>query len=63
MGLTAKEISILKLMAKGRLRRQVADDLHITDNTVKTHLVHVYRKLHCRNRVEAIVIAMEQKII
>ena len=43
--LTETEALILKMMAKGLTNKQIMDTLHITSNTIKTHLSHIYGKL------------------
>ena len=51
--LTRRELDVLHLVAKGEPSRVVADELHVTEATVKRHLYNIYRKLSVRNRVEA----------
>jgi len=52
--LTNKEKQILDLLAKGFLYKEIANLLHLTRNTVKQHIHHIYEKLHVENRTEAI---------
>lgn len=52
--LTNKEKLILELLAKGFLYKEIADQLHLTRNTIKQHIHHIYEKLHVQNRTEAI---------
>ncbi|OQY95994.1 MAG: DNA-binding response regulator [Sphingobacteriales bacterium UTBCD1] len=52
--LTNKEIQILGLLTKGYLYKEIAEQLHLTRNTVKQHIHHIYSKLHVQNRTEAI---------
>jgi DNA-binding NarL/FixJ family response regulator len=52
--LTNKEKQILNLLAKGFLYKEIADQLHLTRNTIKQHIHHIYEKLHVQNRTEAI---------
>jgi len=52
--LTKKEKQVLDLLAKGYLYKEIADQLHITRDTVKQHIHHIYEKLHVQNRTEAI---------
>lgn len=53
--LTPRETQILELLTKGRLYKEIAADLGIGVETVRTHLDHIYRKLHVRTRTEAVV--------
>ncbi|MCE7003853.1 response regulator transcription factor [Kibdelosporangium philippinense] len=50
--LTERELGVVKLVALGKTNEEVADELYVTQATVKTHLANVYRKLGVRNRVE-----------
>lgn len=52
--LTNKEKQILELLAKGFLYKEIAVQMHLTRNTVKQHIHHIYEKLHVENRTEAI---------
>lgn len=51
--LTAREQQILSLIAKGRLDKEIGDALGIGLCTVRTHLRHIYEKLHVQSRTEA----------
>jgi DNA-binding NarL/FixJ family response regulator len=51
--LTVREQEILAALAKGSLNKEIADNLGITVNTVRTHLKHIYEKLHVQTRTEA----------
>jgi DNA-binding NarL/FixJ family response regulator len=50
--LTNREEAVLDSVARGRTNSEIADDLHISISTVKTHLASLIRKLDARNRVE-----------
>jgi DNA-binding NarL/FixJ family response regulator len=50
--LTNREEAVLDSVARGRTNSEIADDLHISISTVKTHLASLIRKLGARNRVE-----------
>ena len=52
-GLTKRETPILESLAKGRSNREIAKELHVTEQTVKFHLTNIYRKLGVANRTEA----------
>ena len=52
--LTEREDEILRLISQGKRDREIADDLYISESTVKKHVQNVLRKLHARNRVEAV---------
>jgi len=51
--LSARELEILALVAEGYPNKEIATELHISNATVRTHLMHIYEKLHVRCRTEA----------
>jgi DNA-binding NarL/FixJ family response regulator len=62
-GLTARELQILELMAAGRSNREIAAELFVSENTVKTHSSRVFDKLNARRRTQAVQIAQEHGLI
>jgi DNA-binding CsgD family transcriptional regulator len=54
LGLTERECEILERLASGRSNKELARDLGISPNTVKTHVARVYEKLEVQRRVQAI---------
>ena len=62
-GLTAREQEILRLLAEGLLKKEIADALSISVNTVSTHLRRVYDKLHVNTNTGAVAIALREGII
>ena len=61
--LSAREIEVLELVAKGYSNKEVAKALHISTATVKTHLIHIYNKLGVDDRTAATTTAIERGII
>jgi len=61
--LTAREEEVILTVAAGRTNAEIADDLHISISTVKTHLASLMNKLGARNRVEIAMWAYETKRI
>lgn len=51
--LSARELEILALLAEGFTNKEIANRVHISNATVRTHLMHIYEKLHVRCRTEA----------
>jgi DNA-binding NarL/FixJ family response regulator len=51
--LSAREMEILALVAEGLSNKEIGARLHISFTTVRTHLMHIYEKLHVRCRTEA----------
>ena len=57
--LTEREIETLKLVAQGLGNKEIAAELHISENTVKTHVRHILEKLGLSNRAEAAAYAVK----
>ncbi len=55
--LSASQVSILRLISRGHSNREIAAEVHLSENTVKTHVQEIFRKLGVRNRVEAAILA------
>ena len=61
--LTAREIEVLSLVAQGGSNKGIAHRLHISEATVKTHLVHIYDKLGVADRTAAVTTAVQRGIL
>jgi DNA-binding NarL/FixJ family response regulator len=61
--LTARESEVLQLLARGHANAEIANDLYITEATVRTHVAHVLQKLDLRDRVHAVIYAYETGLI
>ncbi len=53
-GISEKEKDIILLLVQGKQYKDVADELHITENTVKSHISRIYRKCGVQNKIELI---------
>ena len=62
-GLSERELDVLRLMARGRNNREIADELYISEATVKTHITHIFTKLDLRDRAAAIVYAFDRGLV
>ncbi|MDK8345916.1 response regulator transcription factor [Brevibacterium sp. UMB1308A] len=61
--LSARELEILQAVATGHTNKEIAQELFISQATVKTHLVHIFDKLGVDNRTSAVAKAREQQLI
>ena len=61
--LTSREIEVLRLVAKGMSNREIAEELYISENTVKNHVRNILEKLHLHNRMEAVIYAVKERLL
>lgn len=61
--LTEREVEVLRAVATGETNRQVASSLHVSEATIKTHLVHVFDKLGVASRTAAVARARELGVV
>src|SRR5262245_36369010 len=61
--LTPREMSTLKLVADGKANKEIANDLEISERTVKTHVGHLFEKLGVTSRTEAVKVAMRRGLV
>jgi DNA-binding NarL/FixJ family response regulator len=61
--LSAREIEIVTLVARGMSNRAIARELFVTEATVKSHLVHVFSKLSVDSRTAAVAVARDRGLI
>lgn len=63
VGLTQREKEVLACMVKGQSYKMIADTCGITFHTVCTHVNHIYEKLHVNSAPEAVVKALEMRLV
>jgi NarL family two-component system response regulator LiaR len=59
-GLTAREVEVLQLLARGLNNRAIADELYISDRTVQAHLTSIFSKMAVTSRLEAVMTAIRR---
>ena len=62
-GLSDREVEVLALIGAGRSNSEIAEDLTISVATVKSHVRHILAKLDLRDRVQAVVLAHETRLV
>lgn len=63
LGITSREYDVLRLLAAGRSNKQIARQLDVSPNTVKTHVARLFEKLKAARRTEAILIARGLELV
>lgn len=61
--LSEREIEVLKLVAEGMLNKDIADQLYISERTVKNHLSSIFRKIDCYDRTQAAVFCIRNGLV
>lgn len=61
--LSTRELDVLKLVATGNSNKEIASALHVSQATVKTHLIHIFRKLDVSDRTAAVTVSMDRGIL
>ncbi|GAA4466007.1 response regulator transcription factor [Nibrella saemangeumensis] len=61
--LSARELDIIKGLVSGYSYKLIADELHISIDTVRSHIRHIYDKLHVNSKTEAILKAMKEGLV
>jgi DNA-binding NarL/FixJ family response regulator len=61
--LTTRELEVLRLVAKGMSNKDVAEELFISENTVKNHVRNILEKLHLHSRMEAVMYAVRKRLL
>lgn len=61
--LTQRELQVLRLVARGKSNREIAEDLYISENTVKNHIRNMLEKLQMKSRMEAAMYAVRSNLL
>ena len=62
VGLTKREIQVLKLVAEGMFNRDIAERLEISERTVKNHIANIFKKIQVSDRTQAAVLAIKNNL-
>jgi DNA-binding NarL/FixJ family response regulator len=63
LGITPRELVVLELIAAGLSNREIAERVHVSENTVKTHASRVFDKLGARRRTQAVQLGKDLRLI
>jgi len=63
LGVTTRELEILDLIARGMSNREIANQLFVSENTIKTHSSRLFDKLSAKRRTQAVQIGKEMGLI
>jgi len=63
LGISERELEVLREIAGGRSNKEIAAQLNVSPNTIKTHVARLFEKLGARRRTEAILKARELGIV
>ena len=61
--LTDREFSVLQQLTHGRSTKEIAQELHVSEETIKTYLKHIFKKLNVRDRTEAVAEAFRRGLV
>jgi DNA-binding NarL/FixJ family response regulator len=61
--LTSREIEVLAAISRGLSNKDAARTLHVSEATIKTHLIHIFQKLGVDDRTAAVTVALERGIL
>ena len=61
--LSPREVEVLEWVAKGASNKEIARHLHLSEATVKSHLLHIFTKLGVNDRTQAVTLAVQKGII
>ena len=59
----ARELEVVRMVAKGHRNKEIADALHISEGTVKAHLRTIFEKLHVSSRMKLSLYAREHSLV
>ena len=61
--ISPREKQVLKLLAEGKSNKQIADEIFLSIETVKTHIKNIFQKLEVKSRMEAVIVGRRRKLI
>jgi DNA-binding NarL/FixJ family response regulator len=63
LDLTARELEVLRLLVGGSTTREMAETMNVSTSTVRKHVQNLLRKLGAGNRLSAVLVALQKRIV
>ena len=61
--LSGRELEVLRLLVAGSSNKSIASQLNLSENTVKSHISHIFDKLNVQSRAEAVAVALQRGLV
>ena len=61
--LSERELEVLRLLVSGASNKMIASQINLSENTVKSHLSHIFNKLNVASRSEAVAVALQRRLV
>ena len=61
--LSPRELEVLQLLVAGTSNKAIASQIHLSENTVKSHISHIFDKLNVQSRAEAVAVALQRGLV
>ena len=61
--LTRRELEVLQMIAKGKSNFEIAEELYLSEKTVKNHLTNIFRKIEVSDRTQALIYALKNDLV
>lgn len=61
--LSGRELEVLRLLVEGASNKAIASQLNLSENTIKSHISHLFGKLGVQSRAEAVAVALQRGLV
>jgi len=61
--LSERELEVLRLLVSGASNKMIASQINLSENTIKSHLSHIFDKLNVQSRAEAVAVALQRGLV
>jgi PAS domain S-box-containing protein len=63
LDLTVQETAVLRSLVEGKSTKAISEALHVSPATIRNHIEHILQKLHTHSRIEAVLLAIREKLV